>query len=148
MNLKFEQLKKDILFEHTQIGMVILKIKEVRNGTKEENKAALATYLMNFYNGIENMMKRCAKEYYKNMPKGEDWHKQLLKQSSMPKNSKPVLFNADTVDKLYKYLAFRHLFIHGYIFKLDWEKMKLLVDNIDDLWQEIKEQLTEFLKKI
>ncbi|MFH0762435.1 MAG: hypothetical protein V1925_00915 [Candidatus Omnitrophota bacterium] len=47
MDIKSEQLKKDLLFEQAQIDTVILKVKEVKNGAREENKAALAAYLMN-----------------------------------------------------------------------------------------------------
>ncbi len=33
-------------------------------------KAAIGTFLMNFYVGIENIIKRISKEYYQNLPKG------------------------------------------------------------------------------
>lgn len=141
------RLKKDILFEQSQIDIVISKIREIKGQITEVNVAALATYLMNFYNGIENLMKRCAKEYYKKIPKGDDWHKQLLQQCCMPNNKIP-LFDKKVGDKLYDYLVFRHFFIHGYGFKLEWDKMKSLVDNIDELWIEIKSCIAEFIKKI
>jgi hypothetical protein len=148
MNPNYEQLKKDLNFEQNQIDTVILKIKRIKDGMSEVNTAALATYLMNFYNGIENIMKRCAKEYYKGMPKGDDWHKRLLQQSCLYNKNKVPLFDKNTVDKLYNYLAFRHFFIHGYGFKLERNKMASLIDNIDGLWQEIKNQLAEFIEKI
>lgn len=148
MKPKYAQLKEDIRFEINQLETVILKIKEIKDNPSQVNKAALGTYLMNFYNGIENIMKRCAKEYYKKAPKGEDWHKKLLQLSCAPNNKKAFLFNKDVVDKLYNYLTFRHLFIHGYGFKLEWDKMKSLVDGIDNLWLGIKNCTAEFVKKI
>ncbi len=148
MGLKYEQLKKDVLFEQGQVDAVITKIKEITDHISEVNKAAIATYLMNFYNGIENIMKRLAREYYKKMPKGDDWHKQLLQQSCKYNKNKAPLLDKDTVDKLFDYLTFRHFFIHGYAFTLSWDKMKILVDNIDELWQEIKKQLGEFISKV
>ncbi len=148
MRPKYEQLKKDLLFEQSQLELIIAKIKQTKNNITEVNTAAIATYLMNFYNGIENIMKRCAKEYYKKMPKGNDWHKQLLQQSCMFNKNKLSLFGKEIIDKLYNYLTFRHFFIHGYGFKLNWDKMKSLVDNIDELWLEIKNQLAEFINKI
>ena len=148
MEAKYEKLKNDILFEQNQIDKVIEKIKEIKDETAEIDKAALATFLMNFYNGIENIMKRCAKEYYKKMPIGEDWHKKLLQQSCVYNKNKVSIFDKETTDKLYAYLTFRHLFIHGYWFKLNQDKMKLLLDNITDLWQKIKNQLAEFIENI
>jgi len=44
----------------------------------------MGTYLMNFYSGIENILKRISKEYYLTVPKGESWHKELLILSSNP----------------------------------------------------------------
>lgn len=145
---KYEQLKKDILFEQGQLDMVISKIKKIQDNITEVNIAALATYLLNFYNGIENIMERCAKEYYKKMPKGDDWHKQLLQQSLTQNKDKLPLFNKAIVDRLYNYLIFRHFFIHGYGFKLNWDKMKSLVDNIDGLWREVKNRIAEFITEI
>jgi len=149
MKANYEQLKKDLLFEQGQVDLVISKIRGIKDlKITEVNTAATATYLMNFYNGIENIMKRCAKEYYRKIPKGDDWHKQLLLQSSLHHKSKIPLFEQETVDKLYNYLTFRHFFIHGYGFKLNWEKMESLVENIDKLWEDIKKQLSTFISSI
>jgi hypothetical protein len=148
MKANYEQLKKDLLFEQEQLDLVIAKIRGIKDlKITEINTAATATYLMNFYNGIENIMKRCAREYYKKIPKGDDWHKQLLLQSSLLHKGKIPLFEQETVDKLYHYLTFRHFFVHGYGFKLNWEKMESLVENIDELWGDIKKQLSMFISK-
>lgn len=148
MKPKYEQLKEDILFEQTQLEVVVQKMNEIKKDVAEVNIAAVAVYLMNFYNGIENIMKRCAKEYYKKNLKGDDWHKQLLQQSCLEVNNKIPLFNKEIVDGLYHYLSFRHFFIHGYVFKLKKEKMEPLLNDIDELWQKIKNQLSEFVNKI
>lgn len=148
MKRDYEQYKKDILFEQEQLDLVILKIQELNRDITELKITALATYLMNFYNGIENILKRCAKEYYKKMPKGEDWHKLLLQQSYLCGKDRIPVFKKETTDKLYSYLTFRHFFIHGYGFKLSWDKMKVLVADIDTLWRDIRNQITEFMGKI
>lgn len=148
MRSEHEQLKQDILYEQRQIDTVISKIKEIGEDITDVKKAALAAYLMNFYNGVENIMKRCAKEYYKRTSKGADWHKELLRKSCAGNGGKRPLFSEKIVDRLYDYLTFRHLFIHGYGFKLKWEEMKSLVEDIDELWQEVKKELADFISKI
>jgi len=56
MKLDYDRLKKDIIFEESQLDIVIEKIKKIKKEEiGETNKAALATYLMNFYNGLENI---------------------------------------------------------------------------------------------
>lgn len=148
MQPKYKRLCEDIMFEIGQIDVVVEKINKLKTDVTETNIAATGTFLMNFYNGIENIMKRCAKEYYKNMPVGGNWHKELLMQSCKSSSMKIALFKKETVDNLYDYLSFRHFFIHGYGFKLKWDKMKLLVDNIDKLWGEINAQIKYFVDTI
>lgn len=74
MKPEHERLKQDILFEQGQLDVVVQKINGIKKYAAEASIAALGVYLMNFYNGIENIMKRCAREYYKKIPKGDDWH--------------------------------------------------------------------------
>lgn len=42
MKAKYEQLKKDVLFEQEQLDVVILKIREIENNISETNIAAMA----------------------------------------------------------------------------------------------------------
>ena len=64
---------------------------------------AMGTYLMNFYNGIENILKRISKVYYIAMPKGESWHKELLVLSSNPPEGKIAILNHDIASRLHLY---------------------------------------------
>jgi hypothetical protein len=53
MKANYEQLKKDLLFEQEQLDLVISKIRGIKDlKITEVNTAATATYLMNFYNGL------------------------------------------------------------------------------------------------
>jgi uncharacterized protein YutE (UPF0331/DUF86 family) len=142
-------MKQDIVFEEGQIDIIVEKMKKLSNEELNEAKiAAIATYLMNFYNGVENIIKRWAKEYSKRLPRKGSWHKELLNLSCSCNRGKVAIFSKDVVDKLYSYLIFRHFFVHGYGFKLDWEKMRSLVENIDNLWKQMKGQLSMFMDKI
>lgn len=148
-----DRLKGDIRYEKAQIETVVSDIKRLRlelqsDEPSRDQKTAMAGYLMNFYNGLENIMKRVAKEYYATMPTGELWHKQLLKQSLVPPTGMEPLFSERVVNKLYGYLGFRHFFIHGYGFKLSWEKTEVLVVDIDALWHEVEGDLDSFIAKV
>ena len=103
---------------------------------------------MNFYNGVENIIKRISKVYYNTIPKGDSWHKELLILSYAPPDGKLPVFNRSIVEKLHQYKNFRHRFISGYGFQLKGEKMLHLVDNVDDLWNDIQIALEEFCKRI
>lgn len=153
MKCECKKLKDDILYEQSQIEIVISDIQKLvgklaKDDMSRDQITAIAGYLMNFYNGIENIMKRVAKDYYRKFPKGELWHKQLLMQSLNPPNKKVVLFSKGVVDGLYDYLGFRHFFIHGYGFMLSWDKMEPLVEKVDGLWKDIKGDISLFLGKL
>ncbi|MFA5859500.1 MAG: hypothetical protein WC955_10620 [Elusimicrobiota bacterium] len=147
------RLKSDIkaeikLIEQVVEYLVSMKNKTGLNSLNDTQKAAIGTYLMNFYNGIENILKRISKEYYKTMPKGESWHKELLELSASPSEGKVAVLNAEIVKGLNPYRGFRHFFVSGYGFKLDVELLAPLITNIEPLWNEIKKALSKFIESI
>ena len=153
MKAQYEELKEDVLDEEKAIEETLERLYEVRHNFDYQKKdyltePAMGTYLMNFYNGIENILKRISKKYYLTMPKGESWHKELLVLSFNPPEGKIPVFNQDMVSRLHPYRNFRHRFISGYGFQLKGEKMLELIDNIESLWIDIKRAISEFWDKL
>jgi len=153
MGNKYKQLKADVLDEIEAIEQVLkdlsfLKNTLVSNKIDNVQKAAIGTFLMNFYIGIENIIKRISKEYYQTMPKGNSWHKELLYLSHTPPHGKSPLFNQNIIDKLNPYRGFRHVFVSGYGFKLRFKSMTSLINNIESLWADIKKAIEEFWTKL
>ena len=106
-------------------------------------RAAAGTYLMNFYNGIENMLKRIHKLMDVNLPKGENWHTELFARFCPPGfENLPILFDPVLENELTQYRKFRHLFIHGYGFQLEWEFMK------EGVYMQIASKVHLFLNSI
>jgi len=54
----------------------------------------------------------------------------------------------ETVDKIGKYLFFRHFFTHAYGFLIDEEKLKPLMDDISKIYSEFKREINEYLSKV
>ncbi|MGR3175928.1 MAG: ribonuclease toxin HepT-like protein [Candidatus Scalindua sp.] len=153
MEEKYEQLKEDVLDEIEEIEQVLKDLSSLNNNLvpdKIDNiqKAAIGAFLMNFYVGVENIVKRISKEYYQNMPKGESWHKELLDLSYNPPQGKSPVFDKKIVDRLNPYRGFRHLFVSGYGFKLRMELMTSLINNIELLWIDIKSAIERFWGKL
>src|SRR3989338_1796114 len=67
--------------------------------------AAIATFLHNIYNGIENILKQIIKAKAMSMPSSETWHKDLLNLSVSI-----GIITEELASELYTYLAFRHFF--------------------------------------
>ncbi len=153
MEKKLEQLKADILDEIKAIEQVLEDLSSLKNNLNPDKidssqKAAIGTFLMNFYVGVENIVKRISKEYYQTMPKGNSWHKELLDLSYSPPQGKNPILNKNIVDRLNPYRGFRHLFISGYGFKLRLELMNSLINNIESLWIDIKRAIEKFQSKL
>jgi len=152
MKNEYKELKEDVTDEEKAIDETLERLLKARNEFDSKNRnyliePAMGTYLMNFYNGIENILKRITKEYYLTFPKGESWHKELLNLSSNPPAEKIALFNENIEERLHAYRNFRHRFVSGYGFQLKGEKMLELIDNAGPLWIEIKKAISDFWDK-
>lgn len=153
MKDEYKELKEDVTDEEKAIDETLERLLDARNefDAKKRNylvEPAMGTYLMNFYNGIENIIKRIVKSCYLTFPKGANWHKELLNLSSNPPSEKIALFNANIEERLHAYRNFRHRFVSGYGFQLKGEKMLELIDNARPLWIEIKKAISYFWDKL
>ena len=153
MQKKYEQLKADVLDEIEGIEQVLKDLSSLESNLDSDKidnvqKAATGTFLMNFYVGVENIIKRISKEYYQTMPKGNSWHKELLDLSCTPPLGKKPILDKNIVDRLNPYRGFRHLFVSGYGFTLRMELMSSLMNNIEPLWTDIKKAVEKFWDKL
>ena|SRR3990167_4254884 len=140
MNDKFKELQEDVLAEQKLIEKTIQRLSVIKSQlplAEDDHKTepAMGTYLMNFYSGIENILKRICKVYYETFPAGQNWHKELLDLSYQPPEGKFSVFSEKVVSRLYKYKNFQHRFVSGYGFQLEAKKMIELVDGVEPLWE-------------
>ena len=91
--------------------------------------AAIGVFLHNIYNGIENILKQTLKMKSIQIPRTENWHKELINLSVSNK-----VITESLSDELYEYLTFRHFFVHAYGFMLEESPLEILADNITGLW--------------
>ena len=78
-----QQLFEEIQIEIDSMGIIVNDIEsllfEVGDGVPTNiHKTALGGFVSQFYNGIENILKRIHKIYDITLPKGDDWHIVLL----------------------------------------------------------------------
>ena len=102
--------------------------------------SAAATFLHNFYNGVENIFKRIFKYMNFQYIQSDTWHKDMLNMSLEYKIINENLFN-----RLYDYLMFRHMFIHSYSFQIEWEKLKPLVLNLGRIYDDFNKSIMDYL---
>ena len=71
--------------------------------------AAIATFLHNIYNGMENILYQVLKAKGAELAKSQTWHKDLLDFSSSH-----GIISEELSDRLYEYLTFR-LFLRSFV---------------------------------
>jgi uncharacterized protein YutE (UPF0331/DUF86 family) len=128
--------------------MVLLKASFADSEPDKFNCSAAGYLLHNFYNGAENIFKSIASVFGNKVEK-EEWHSSLLKRMLLEIDAvRPEVITEDLYKKLLDYKNFRHFFRHAYLFELDWNKMKGLVDNFEKNLDQFEMEINEFIKKI
>jgi hypothetical protein len=114
-----------------------------------KDRAAAASFVFSFYNGIENLLKRTTKYCSVPLPKGEQWHSELAMRFTDPAGSGfpaiPQLITADIHTDLLKLRKLRHVIAHGYAMNLDWLQMKPTIDAIPGVYGIFRQNLEQFL---
>ena len=80
-----------------------------------------------FYTGIENIFKRIEVEFGEDLPRGDAWHRDLLRAMTRPGRNRPLAISTALEETLRDYLGFRHVFRQAYTFQLKWARMSRLV---------------------
>jgi hypothetical protein len=142
LKVEYEISQIDLLLNETA---PLLKLVFVRVPDTVET-AALGLFLHSFYNGIENILKFVVKEIYGKLPSGNKWHKELLDLCFIKNKDDNILFDEKLKDILDDYLSFRHFIRNTYTFKLKWERMEDLIMNINQNWNNIKSEITNYLR--
>ena len=100
--------------------------------------AGVATLLHNFYNGVENILKRILIEKGIPIPHGDAWHKELLNLAEQEN-----ILSINVKNQLGEFLAFRHFFSHAYALDLYAERMEPLVKSSFELYETFKIEISK-----
>jgi hypothetical protein len=149
--VKPEHLREEIAIElealETTVDELLALQRDVadREPTTRE-KTAAAGFLAQFYNGIENILKRISLYHSVPLPTDETWHVDLFQRFCSPSYpGLPALFEKDLADDLAPYRRFRHVAFHSYGFQLDWLRMAEGLAGIQSVFTLFKARLSDYL---
>ncbi|RLG20499.1 hypothetical protein DRN74_05315 [Candidatus Micrarchaeota archaeon] len=136
------ELLREVEAEKEQILATLQALREALERREKTliELAAIATFLYNAYNGMENILKRILRYRGITLPSSESWHKDLLAVSVDLQ-----IISFDLSKRLDEYRAFRHFMVHGYGIKLDGEKLIPLAENLPVLWRDFEAEVMQFL---
>jgi hypothetical protein len=150
--VKIDILKEEISIEFESMEMIVNEINSLLSDLKDDEptvreKAAISSFLMQFYNGVENILKRICKFQLISLPKGESWHIELFEKFCHKiEVTLPILISENIKNDLVSLRRFRHFVHHGYSFKIEWSRMESGVKSIDRIFMEFKNSVLNYIK--
>ena len=148
------ELREEIAVELESMEMIVdelvaLKQDMAHRKPTTREKTAAAAFLAQFYNGIENILKRIYRYSGVPVPTGESWHVELFQSFCSPTHPDlPQLFDQDLASALAPYRRFRHVAFHSYGYQLEWTRMVTGVENVKNIFEKIKSNISDYLKSI
>ena len=152
--MKIEELREELAIELEWMDVVVKELLSLSEDIKDREptireKTAAAGFLAQFYNGLENILKRINRFYGISLPVGDMWHIELFKRfCSPPYSPLPLLFDDDLASALAPFRKFRHVVHHGYGFQLDWAPMKEGISEIENVFLQVRSKLFDYLKSL
>lgn len=141
-----ERLREYCDAEFENIESVVAELFFLANQDKAEYStaelAAMATFLHNFYNGVENILKRILYAKGVALKNASTWHKDLLRTAH-----DNGIISTDLYNTLSNYLSFRHFFVHAYSFTLRWEELRPLAMGQAEALKQVKAAVADFLSR-
>lgn len=135
-NAEFENIDSVL----SELGLVI---KPKKQKYSVADLAAVATFIHNCYNGIENVLKRILVYLKIDTAETSTWHKDLLK-TSLDRN----IISEELYNGLSNYLSFRHFFVHAYSFTLRWEELKPLTKSLKDTVEDFRAATYDYINSL
>lgn len=105
----------------------------------------LASYVSDLYAGFERISERVAVTLDGGMPRGENWHQELLRQvAEAGGKNRPPLWQGSILLELDDYRKFRHLVVHRYKVDLQGDRVLELAQNMQPLLVRVRAAVTVF----
>lgn len=142
-----EQLKEYCDAEFKNIERVINELFSIFNPEKSGysvmEQAAIATFIINAYSGIENILRQILTFDNLEVKDSPVWHEELIKKAS-----ELAILPRDLAQICSRYLVFRNSFVYSYIFNINFEELKLLANAIKEVSAKFKAEVYEYIQTI
>lgn len=144
-----KRIKAELLSELEQISRLMDEYSDFLNKYSVSMDACIlrlkASFMADFYTGVEKVLKLIVEEINGSVPKGEGWHKRLLHTMTLEINKiRPVVISNELYLDLLKFLGFRHVVRQAYGFQLDEKKIKELEKIFIKTWKRFSYEIKKF----
>lgn len=151
MNKKVLTLISRLEKELVELKQVVYRVAEAweRALTKEDDYYidAVALNLQSFYTGLERIFTAIASQIDENVPSGNEWHKDILRQMSTEiKLIRPQIISQELVNQLDNYRGFRHIVRNLYAFNFSKANIEKLVLALPKTYNDLQNEINTFLE--
>ena len=94
---------------------------------------------------MENIFEQITQDVDKTVPKGKQWHKELLQQMAESNEIRAPILSQETYLELKKLLGYRHVLLYIYGGELDYEKMLTNAALVNEVFSILSEELEVFI---
>lgn len=116
-------------------------------GEAPERTAALALALDRAYTALEAILERIARTLEGDVPSGEDWHRELLRNAELEiEQVRPAVLSADVVSAADDLRRFRHFLRHAYAASLNPDRVRAVAAQWLTVAATLERDLDEFEK--
>jgi hypothetical protein len=140
--IEHEVLRIKKLFDSGKSLLDLCKIKE----PDFVEASAAGSFLQSFYNGVESITLLILKAIKEDIPNDSHWHKKLFEKTFEASEKRTAIFRIDYKEQFSEYLSFRHYFRHSYGYEIDWERLKPLINNVEEMWKILEEDINKFIR--
>ena len=147
--LFLKRIRREILSELEQISKLIDEydgfIRKYSDHMDLYLARVKASFMADFYMGVEKICRLIAEELNGGTPRGEGWHKRLLHAMTIEaKGLRPAVISHNLYQDLLKFLGFRHVVRQAYGFQLDEKKLEELEKIFKKTWKTFSREIRNF----
>jgi hypothetical protein len=142
-------LASRILNEISSLGVVVARVEDAWKAAAANNDDfyfdSVALNIHSFYSGLERIFEKISSAVDGSLPKGVNWHQELLKQMTLEiPDVRPAVISEKTREQLEPYRGFRHVVRNVYTYHISPNKMKPLAKGIRQVFKQVEKELTAF----
>lgn len=145
--MTIDELKQFCDGEFKNIDRIMSELFSIYSPDKSDyslaERASIAAFIINAYSGFEIILKQMLIYDKLDVKDSPEWHEKVLRKAG-----EIGILPPDLHQVFFKYLSFRNYFIYTYIFNINWEEMKSLVDEIKDVYAKFRSEVDEYIRTI
>lgn len=148
--MNVEGLREEIEFGLSNLDKIYSRIHAFRSADVDPQilQSALSYECIGYFNAIEHLIIRFLKSMRKPVPTGPTSHRDTLRLFESTLQEYSISSPRDVLRFIEDMMAFRHVATKIYGFLIDWNKLKVIVDEIDVKHDMVKQAFVDLVAQV